>query len=179
MGTVVYDANVLHSRAGRYLLLGLVRLGMARAVFGDTQFFEAFGSVAARQRWDSLDDLLALVRSMQDAVRTQTVKNYKRWDAHITGMNDRGDRMILALAIQGGATLIVTENLRDFPANSLNPWGVQAEGLDDFLNRCIDLNAAMVVMLTEDHPHGASNYLGGLAKAAPRAAGRIRGLLGR
>ena len=52
---------------------------------------------------------------------------------------DPGDRHVLAAAIAGKATFIVTWNLKDFPANKLSPYGVISQSPDDFL---FELNAA-------------------------------------
>jgi hypothetical protein len=46
---------------------------------------------------------------------------------------DLDDRHVLAAAIHAGASLIVTENLKDFPAQVLEEHGVQAIRPDDFV----------------------------------------------
>ncbi|MCC5985566.1 MAG: PIN domain-containing protein [Rhodobacteraceae bacterium] len=46
---------------------------------------------------------------------------------------DPADRHVLATAIAGGAALILTRNLRDFPARRLAPEGLCARAPDDLL----------------------------------------------
>ena len=46
---------------------------------------------------------------------------------------DENDRHVLAAAISAGANFIVTFNLKDFPAKSLNEFGVKAISPDDFV----------------------------------------------
>jgi hypothetical protein len=46
---------------------------------------------------------------------------------------DPGDRHVLAAAIAGKASVIVTWNLKDFPAPDLLPYGVTSQSPDDFL----------------------------------------------
>ncbi|WP_237061581.1 PIN domain-containing protein [Loktanella sp. M215] len=46
---------------------------------------------------------------------------------------DRNDRHVLAAAIRSGAQVIVTENLRDFPADKLEEYDIEALTADDFL----------------------------------------------
>jgi hypothetical protein len=53
--------------------------------------------------------------------------------------NHPGDRHVLAAAVSAGATIIVTSNVRHFPARALRPHGVAARTPDQFLG---DLLAA-------------------------------------
>jgi len=47
--------------------------------------------------------------------------------------NDPKDRHVLAAAIRGGAHAIITDNTRHFPAESLQPYGIEVQTTDDFL----------------------------------------------
>jgi predicted nucleic acid-binding protein len=47
--------------------------------------------------------------------------------------NDPKGRHVLATAIHAGAQVIVTRNLRDFPAAALDPYGIRAQTADEFL----------------------------------------------
>lgn len=44
-----------------------------------------------------------------------------------------GDRHVLAAAIKAGARAVVTSNLRDFPADELGEWDIEARSPDDFV----------------------------------------------
>nr|WP_202802898.1 hypothetical protein [Singulisphaera acidiphila] len=57
---------------------------------------------------------------------------------------DPNDRHVLAAAIQCGAGVIVTFNLKDFPSESLDPYGVEARHPDEFIADLLDLNASAV-----------------------------------
>lgn len=46
---------------------------------------------------------------------------------------DPGDRHVLAAAITGHADAIVTLNLRDFPADTLAKFSLEAQHPDDFV----------------------------------------------
>ena len=46
----------------------------------------------------------------------------------------------MAAAIKTNANLIVTNNLKDFPAEYLSSFGLCAKNADDFLTDIIDLN---------------------------------------
>ncbi|MEP0879547.1 PIN domain-containing protein [Funiculus sociatus GB2-M2] len=53
--------------------------------------------------------------------------------------NDPGDRHVVAAAIVAKADVIVTDNLKDFQAADLAPWGIEAWHQDDFLVYLDDL----------------------------------------
>jgi predicted nucleic acid-binding protein len=47
--------------------------------------------------------------------------------------NNPKDRHVVAAAVKAGAQVIVTSNLRDFPAAALSDWGIEAQHPDEFL----------------------------------------------
>lgn len=52
--------------------------------------------------------------------------------------NNEKDRHVLAAAIAGRAQIIVTQNLKDFPQDALEPFEVEAQSPDDFLIMLFD-----------------------------------------
>ena len=58
---------------------------------------------------------------------------------------DADDRHVLAAAIQGQASLIVTANLKDFPALYLRSFGIEAQHPDQFIAQLIEVNPADVL----------------------------------
>ena len=59
--------------------------------------------------------------------------------------NDPKDRHVLAAAVRGGAEVLVTENLRDFPAAALAPYDIVAVHHGDFLLDQLDLYPGAVL----------------------------------
>lgn len=59
--------------------------------------------------------------------------------------NHPKDRHVLAAAVRTGAQTIVTFNLKDFPADALAPWNVEAQHPDAFLVNQFHLNPAAVL----------------------------------
>ncbi len=58
---------------------------------------------------------------------------------------DRDDRHVLAAAIAGRADVIVTANVRDFPAEILRDYGLEALSPDQFLLDHLDLAPGLVI----------------------------------
>jgi len=68
------------------------------------------------------------------------------YESLIDGLDlpDADDRHVLAAAIVGGASVIVTYNLKDFPAEKLSPFGIHAEHPDQFISNLFDFSSAEV-----------------------------------
>ena len=64
--------------------------------------------------------------------------------------NDPKDRHVLAAAVHAGAPVLLTFNLRDFPAEALAPWEVEVVHPQDYLLRLYEADAAEVVRRIAD-----------------------------
>jgi len=63
---------------------------------------------------------------------------------------DPDDRHVLAAALRSNAHVVVTWNLRDFPASTLDRFDVEAQSPDRFIQHLVDLAPARVAqVLTE------------------------------
>ena len=69
---------------------------------------------------------------MNDAVDSALVEGRGSVERSIT-LPDPNDRHVVAAALAGDASVIVTNNLRDFPAETLRPLGLAAVSADGFL----------------------------------------------
>jgi hypothetical protein len=71
----------------------------------------------------------------------------ERWPGCVSRALDTaisGDRHVLAAAIAAGAAVIVTSNLDDFPAETLEPHGIEAKTPDDFVLDQIGLDEGRI-----------------------------------
>ena len=55
----------------------------------------------------------------------------------------------MAAAIHTGADVIVTYNLKDFPAATLEKYGIEAQHPDEFITHLIDLSSLVVCAATK------------------------------
>lgn len=142
--TVLYDACVLYPAPLRDLLMHLALTGLYRATWTD----------AIHEEW--LRSLLQVRPDLtrEQLERTRTLMNQHALDALITGyehlipsleLPDPDDRHVLAAAIHGGAEVIVTYNLSDFPAATLLRYGIEAQHPDEFITSLLDLDPSAVV----------------------------------
>lgn len=69
------------------------------------------------------------------------------YDGIINQLNlpEEKDRHVLAAAIKTNANVIVTNNLKDFPKDYLDSFGLKAISADDFLTDIIDLNHSLAL----------------------------------
>ncbi|MGY1820499.1 PIN domain-containing protein [Geodermatophilus sp. SYSU D00079] len=141
--TVVYDANVLYPSLLRDLLIRVAQAGLVRARWTDQILDEVFRNLT-KNRTDLDPERLARTRTlMNDAIRDVLVTGYEPL-IETLDLPDPDDRHVLAAAIKVGAQTIVTNNLKDFPAEHLTPWDIEAISADEFLLSMVDLNSKIV-----------------------------------
>jgi PIN domain len=99
-------------------------------------------------------DLSALqLRQVRDAMNHRAEEALvDGYDSLISSLSlpDPNDRHVLAAAIVGGANVIVTRNLQDFPDETLNSYQMEAQHPDEFVHHLIDLAPRLVVDAVRD-----------------------------
>jgi len=140
---VLYDANVLYPSTLRDLLIRIAQAGLVHAKWTDQILDEAFRNLTAN-RPDLDPQRLARTRELMNrAVRDCLVTGYEPLIDALE-LPDPDDRHVLAAAIKARAQVIVTNNLKDFPPASLEPWDMEAKSPDDFILDQIDLSRETV-----------------------------------
>jgi hypothetical protein len=130
--TALLDANVLYPAPMRDLLMQIASIDLFKAKWSADIHREW---IEALLRNDARRDRTALERTrerMDRAVRDCLVTGYEHLIPSI-GLPDAGDRHVLAAAIVGRCDVIVTQNLKHFPAAALSPYGIEAQHPDEFL----------------------------------------------
>jgi len=154
--TAFFDANVLYPADLRNLLMHLALTGLFRATW----------SAGVHEEWMS-----ALLRNRPDLSReklerTRMLMDQHAEDALVTGyedlipglqLPDPNDRHVLAAAIRGRADVIVTANLRDFPAETLAEFGIDAQHPDEFVLHLLDLAPGIVAEAARNHRESLKN----------------------
>jgi predicted nucleic acid-binding protein len=129
---VVYDANVLYPNTLRDLLIRIAQSGAVQAKWTNSILEEMAASLHRNRPDIPPERIQRLTELMNKAVRDCLVSGH---EPLIEGLKlpDPNDRHVLAAAIKAGAQVIVTRNLRDFPAADLEPWNIEAKSPDAFV----------------------------------------------
>lgn len=100
-----------------------------------------------RTQTERLDWPERLADSFRSELRTHfpeaAAEGYEHLIDHLE--NDPKDRHVLAAAIEAGAEVILTFNLKDFPEDALEPWGVDAQHPQDYLLTLYEMDPLQVV----------------------------------
>lgn len=142
--TVVYDACVLYPAPLRDLLMWLALSGRFRAKWSAMIHDEWTRNLLANRPDITREQLNQTVSMMNLALPDALVTDF---EAFIPGLElpDPDDRHVLAAAIRGGATVIVTFNEKDFPAERVEAYGIEVQHPDQFIDFLFDLDPAAVV----------------------------------
>jgi predicted nucleic acid-binding protein len=157
----VYDACVLYPFHLRNVLIQCAFDGLVEARWTDDIHDEWMRNLAANTHSLPIERLEATRDRMKSVLPEADVANYRPLVADLK-LHDPDDRHVLAAAIAGKASTIVTWNLKDFPARDLLPYGVTSQSPDDFLT---DLYAAFPDALISSVKNARRN----LRKTAPSA----------
>jgi hypothetical protein len=129
----VLDACVLYPPVLRDILTGCAEAGLFAPVWSPRILAE-WAHAAARGGPESSARAAAGIARLRALFPEAEVLPATETEAALR-LPDPADAHVLAAACEAGAPLLVTLNLRDFPARNLAPLGVAAISPDDFLMR--------------------------------------------
>jgi predicted nucleic acid-binding protein len=154
--TALFDANVLYPSELRIFLLHLVLSGLFRAKW-TAEILEEWIAAVLAKRPDLSQNKLARTRALMDEHAIDALVT--GYEALIPSLQlpDPNDRHVLAAAIRARADVIVTANLRDFPAGLLAPLAMEAQHPDEFVLHLLDLSPTLVVKAAQDHRQSLKN----------------------
>ncbi|MFW1677367.1 PIN domain-containing protein [Pontibacter sp. JAM-7] len=178
--TVIYDACVLYPAPLRDTLM---RLAL-------TDLFKAHWTEKIHEEW--IDALLRQGKFTREALeRVRDLMDAHVKDAKVTGyeslietlqLPDPDDRHVLAAEIRCGADAIVTFNMKDFPPDALEPYGIDLLHPDDFIYYQIDMAPAICCsaikkqrMALKNPPVEVDEFLATLQKQQlPQSVSKLR-----
>lgn len=168
--TALLDANVLYPAPLRDLLLQIAVTDLFKAKWTADIHREWIGALL---RNEPGRDRAALERTrdlMDRATRDSLVEGYHALIPTLS-LPDADDRHVLAAAIVGRCDVIVTQNLADFPADRLAPFGIDVQHPDEFLANHLHLAPGLfcasvrkVRARLKNPPYSVEAYLGTLTQ---------------
>jgi predicted nucleic acid-binding protein len=170
----VLDACVLIPAALRDILLRAAGAGLYQVFWSDEILDEVRRNLIS-QLGRSEDDVERLTGALRAYFPEATVTDFGALIDTMT--NDPNDRHVVAAAAACEAGVIVTSNLRDFPASALAPHGIEAQSPDDFLLALAMQHAEQMIQLITEQasdlqqpPKSVPDVLQMIARQAPRFA---------
>ena len=172
---VMLDACVLANFGVCDLLLRLAeKPRQYLPVWSETVLEEVHRTHTERLNWPA-----HLAASFGAALRAQFPEALATGYEHLVPAvgNDPKDRHVLAAAIHAGASVILTFNLKDFPAEALAPWRIRALHPQDYLLTLYEMDDIQVVSrvaaIAGKRGKDQEDVLLELGKALPAFAARL------
>jgi predicted nucleic acid-binding protein len=137
--TVVLDACVLYPAPVRDLLLHLANFDLYYPKWTKQIQLEWKKSLLKNRPDLKSEQLEKTISEMNKAFPNANVLDYESFIPSIK-LPDLNDSHVLAAAIHSQAAVIVTSNLKDFPAKYLKGFDIEAQHPDIFIASLIDLN---------------------------------------
>lgn len=135
--TAIIDACVLVSPLRRNTLLSLAEVELFRPRWSKRILEETQKGIM--EHTNSQEESVRQRGNIEVAFPDATVTDFERIEAGLS-LPDPNDTHVLAAAIAISASVIVTDNLRDFPKESLSPHNVEAISADAFIADTIELS---------------------------------------
>jgi predicted nucleic acid-binding protein len=133
----VFDACILYPFHLRNVLMQAAVDRLVEARWTDEIHNEWIRNLAASARTIPIERLQNTRRLMNEALPTAAVNGYED-QIPVVNLPDPNDRHVVAAGITAGASLILTWNLRHFPAKELKKFGLRKETPDAFLAALYD-----------------------------------------
>lgn len=140
--TCVLDTNVIFPLNTRDILFWFAYYNLYTPKWSQN-IFDEWKSVMER-KGVSQEQIKKRTSRASQAFPDALVTNYEPLIETLK-LPDEKDRHVLAAAIKINANIIVTNNLKDFPNEYLDTFGLKAQNADDFLTDIIDLNHELAV----------------------------------
>lgn len=164
------DANVLHPISLCDVLLRLAEKGYFRPLWSEEILEETLESILRRRPDLRRKSVAERIEDMKAAFPEASVSGYESLrEALLAEMND--DAHVVAAAVVGKADLIVTDNLKDFPAHVLSRYSLQALTADQFLVHqwWLDQDGVLAMLkdMERDYDRPVDRMLSTLQKLVP------------
>lgn len=160
---ILFDANLLVSVGLTDLILSIADRELFNPLWSEEILNEVrrFG-VKTGVKTEALENRL---RMMNEYFPDGKVDNYESITETLE-CKDPNDRHVLAAAIKGGASILVTENISDFPLDIEEKYSIEIMKLDDFLElqfslapELVCIAIALLILRLKNPPFTVEEYV--------------------
>jgi predicted nucleic acid-binding protein len=166
----LFDANVLASIRITDLSIRLARTGLFKIHWSDMIHDEWSRAVAKLHPHLTQEQITRRRSQMDHAMPQAMVAGFEQLISGLT-LPDPDDRHVLAATLTAKADVIVTFNLKDFPSDVLDPFGIEAQHPDVFLSYQRTLDETRFLRIVKEArealnepPLSADEYIEGLRR---------------
>jgi predicted nucleic acid-binding protein len=147
--TVVLDANILFPAPLRDFFMHLGIADAARICWSARIEDEWTRNVIAKRPDLEPSRVYRTAKRMNEAMPNAFISGFENIEAGLE-LPDPDDRHVLAAAIQAGADVIITKNLRDFPNQVLAQYDIQVMHPDTFVHGLLQLEPQAAILAIQN-----------------------------
>lgn len=129
---VLLDACVLFPSLVRGILIGIAERGLFAPVWSERIFGEWRIAVARQHGLDAEAEVVMAQADLTQRFPDASVEAWPEFEIQIH-LPDPADAHVLGAAIAGGADILLTFNLKDFPRRIVEPLGIEVQHPDGYL----------------------------------------------
>ena len=129
---VLLDACVLFPSLVRGILIGIAERGVFAPVWSERIFGEWRIAVARQHGLDAEAEVVMAQADLTQRFPDASVEAWPEFESQIH-LPDPADAHVLGAAKAGGADILLTFNLKDFPRRIVEPLGIEVQHPDGFL----------------------------------------------
>lgn len=147
--TAFIDACALAGALKRNLLLTLAeaeffRVRWSGPVLDETQR-AIEGILTKKGASDAATRALRARQAMENAFEDASVEDFEKFLGVCEGLPDKNDAHVVAAALKTQAAVIVTDNLKHFPAKLMEPLNLDIRSADEFIADTIALDVGRAI----------------------------------
>ncbi|MGY3621527.1 PIN domain-containing protein [Bradyrhizobium sp. USDA 10063] len=148
--TALVDACTLVSPLRRNLLLSLAEAGFFRLRWSSRILDETEATIekllSDKGESNAAEQARRARANMEAAFEDAMVTDFDNFLPPASGLPDPGDAHVIAAAVKTQAAMIVTENLKHFPAAILSGLNMEAKSADAFIADTIALDEGLAIV---------------------------------
>ena len=145
----VLDANIFFSMWILDPILSIADTGLFEPVWSQQIINEVQQHLPDVWQKAQMTQITSFLAAIQEAFPWSSHDNWNQYLGNFM-LPDPNDNHVLALALASGSSIIVTNNIRDFPDKVLQPLGVTAITPDEFLTALLNSDEKTVVATIQD-----------------------------